>query len=282
MLNWKKWKENDRVEMWDEIVVNQKNNIDKDPNELVAWKKERKLKIQNDTFKNWILYEDDNRIFLNKPAWIVIHEWNKHDKDLVLNDYLESYLKNKINDVFKPSFWFRLDKDTSWIIVAWKNYESLKYLNEIIRERKTEKKYLCIVRWVFPKKILIDYPLFKWFNSKFWRAQSFVNTEKWVKAITEAKLEKTINLNHIWDVSLVRLKLLTWRMHQIRAHLSFIDFPILWDMMYWDWKLNRQLYTYYNIDRQLLHSREYWFYDKFTKKILNIKTYIPDDFNIIK
>jgi 23S rRNA pseudouridine955/2504/2580 synthase len=46
---------------------------------------------------------------------------------------------------FSPSFCFRLDKDTSGILIAGKNYESLKYLNKIIRDREVEKYYLTVV-----------------------------------------------------------------------------------------------------------------------------------------
>jgi 23S rRNA pseudouridine955/2504/2580 synthase len=62
---------------------------------------------------------------------------------------------------FTPSFGFRLDKDTSGIIVGAKDYEALQYLNKIIRERDVKKKYLAVVKGKAPKKLMIDKPLFK-------------------------------------------------------------------------------------------------------------------------
>ncbi len=62
---------------------------------------------------------------------------------------------------FKPSFGFRLDKDTSGIIVGAKDYEALQYLNEIIRDRKVKKKYLAVVKGKAPRSMIIDKPLFK-------------------------------------------------------------------------------------------------------------------------
>lgn len=86
-----------------------------------------------------------------------------------MNDYLEKYLNYKegkdekdekgekgkhINSstpqrtnsqTFKPSYGFRLDKDTSGVLIAAKNYEALQYINKIIRDRKINKKYLTIV-----------------------------------------------------------------------------------------------------------------------------------------
>ena len=79
---------------------------------------------------------------------------------------------------FTPSFGFRLDKDTSGIIVGAKDYEALQYLNKIIRERETKKRYLAVVRGKAPKHLMIDKPLFKGFNATYERAQTFVNEEK--------------------------------------------------------------------------------------------------------
>jgi 23S rRNA pseudouridine955/2504/2580 synthase len=72
-----------------------------------------------------------------------------------MNDYLETYvsksLKSKVQspksniETFKPSFGYRLDKDTSGVLIAAQNYPALQYINEIIRDRKIEKKYLAIV-----------------------------------------------------------------------------------------------------------------------------------------
>ena len=277
-VNWKRKKQNYRLKLWDLITFDESiQNIIKKPSESILPKKDKKYKINLEEIKKQILYEDENWIFWNKPTWIVIHPWNKHLNDLTLNDYLEIYLK-KNSPSFKPSFCFRLDKDTSWIIVAAKNYEALKYLNQLIRKRQTDKYYLAIVKWNFPTHLIIDYPLFRWFNKKFWRAQMFVNWKKWVPAKTEARNIKTIKNNFLWTISLVKVKLHTWRMHQIRVHLSLEWYPILWDIMYWDQILNKILYEKYKISRQLLHSRKYWFFDKFKNKHLEIQAPLPEDF----
>lgn len=280
-INQKRAKQNYRLAIWDIITFDENiENILKKPSEIIIPKDEKKFKVNLNDIKKQILYEDENRIFWNKPAWIVVHPWNKHENDLTLNDYLEAYLKNhfKKSFTFKPSFCFRLDRDTSWIIIAAKTYEALKYLNNLIKERKTDKYYLAIVKWNFPDHIVIDYPLFRWFNRKFWRAQMFVNFEKWIYAKTEAWKIKTIKNPLLWNISLVKVKLYTWRMHQIRVHLFAEWYPILGDIMYWDEKLNKVLYQKYKINRQLLHSRRYWFFDKFKNRYLNIEAPLPKDF----
>jgi 23S rRNA pseudouridine955/2504/2580 synthase len=67
-----------------------------------------------------------------------------------MNDYLEEYIQYKKtesteNTTFKPSFGYRLDKDTSGVLIAAKTYNALQYINEIIRDRKVDKWYETIV-----------------------------------------------------------------------------------------------------------------------------------------
>ena len=100
-----------------------------------------------DKIQQLLLHEDENWLVRNKPAGITMHR-NADSKDFSLDDYLKSYVKKKkiqTTDTFRPSFCFRLDKDTSGVVIAAKNYSSLQYLNELIRERKTSKMYLACV-----------------------------------------------------------------------------------------------------------------------------------------
>jgi 23S rRNA pseudouridine955/2504/2580 synthase len=125
----------------------------------------QKPQVKLNDIRKLIIYEDGNWIFWNKPAGVVIHPSTHHYKDVCMNDYLEQYLKfedDGNSETFKPSYCYRLDKDTSGILIAAKNYESLKHLNELIRTRdpRIEKYYLAIVTGK-PKDQTIDVPLFK-------------------------------------------------------------------------------------------------------------------------
>lgn len=282
-VNDKKKSQEYKLQLWDKLSINKEQIQRLDIDETFMTKNQKQNKIISQDLKKYILFEDDNWIFWNKKAWLVVHPWNSHLDDLTLNDFLKQYLSStssyKKTSTFVPSFWFRLDKDTSWIIVGAKNYEALKFLNEIIRLRETHKQYITVVKWKFPEKINIDEPIFKWFNTKFGRAQSFVNYEKWLESKTQWYLIKTKVDKYLWEISLVKVKLFTWRMHQIRVHFSYIWFPIIWDMLYWNEQINRIAESKYKITRQLLHSHIYWFYDKFSKKDLLIESQIPDDIN---
>lgn len=103
--------------------------------------------------KQYIVYEDDYRIRRNKPADMVTHPGNKHTTDVSLHDLMQSYLQQTkqkpSSQTFNPSFCYRLDKDTSGLIISAKQYEALQLLNELIRLRKTRKTYLAVVAGEF-------------------------------------------------------------------------------------------------------------------------------------
>jgi 23S rRNA pseudouridine955/2504/2580 synthase len=205
---------------------------------------------------------------------------------LCMNDYLEWYCeknwitKDEKNQTFKPSFWYRLDKDTSWVLIAAKNYEALQYINEIIRQRAISKEYLTLVAWKFPKHLIIDKAIEKTYNSKFDRAQMQLNESDWLDSKTECRLEKSFRHQQLGDVSLVKVKLYSWRMHQIRIHLSSEWYPVLWDLIYWKPALNRIIYKSLHIQRQLLHCHKYQFKNLDGKNIA-FQAELPKEFKLI-
>ncbi len=264
---------------WDYRLT--KNNIVTIPDEIIdKINKTKEWKINNlkiEIIKKMIIFEDKNYIFFNKPAWIAMHEWNKHMEDLTMNQFLEKYVKEtwiKTSWTFKPAFCFRLDKDTSWIVIAWKNYKSLKHLNELIRNHIPKKYYLAITKWITKNKHII-LPLEKIFDKNFWKSKMIVS-DNWQNAETIIKRIKTVDIPKLWKISLVEIQLLTWKMHQIRVHLSHNKRPIIWDLMYWDPVINRLAKKNYKITRQLLHSYKYYFNFEWIE--YKITAEIPEDF----
>jgi 23S rRNA pseudouridine955/2504/2580 synthase len=207
-----------------------------------------------------------------------MHEGNKHMDDLTMNQFLEKYVKEtwiQTSHTFKPAFCFRLDKDTSWIVIAGKNYEALRHLNELIRQHIPEKHYLAITKWVVKNKHIIQ-PLEKIFDKKFWKSKVIVSEDGQHAESIVKKLQSKED-EYLWKISLAQIQLLTGRMHQIRVHLAHNKWPIIWDLMYWDPVINRLAKKYYQITRQLLHSRKYKFEYKWKK--YDITAPIPEDFN---
>lgn len=208
-----------------------------------------------------IIVETDQRIVRNKPADIVTHPGNKHTDDLTMHDYQLAYLDQteQLTDspTFTPSFCFRLDKDTSGIIISAKTYESLQLLNKLIRDREVDKSYLAVVAGQTPAHSSIDTPLFKGYNTKTGRAETFINHTKGRSAYTELTTLSTREDPHLGTISLVQVTIHTGRMHQIRVHLASIGFPIIGDLTYGHPPLNRLANKHYQINRQLLHSHSY-------------------------
>ena len=188
-------------------------------------------------------------------------------------DLLNSYLW-KWSKTFSAMYWYRLDKDTTWVLLAWKNYESLKYINKLIKNRQTKKRYLAIVSGNIDKEIIIKKRLKKIYDKNVWKNIVIVD-KNWYTAVTKVKLINTIKDKYLNSISLLDIELVTWRMHQIRVHLSSIWKPIIWDLLYWNKNINELATKKYWIRRQLLHASEYIFFDKFQNENIKIKAKTP-------
>jgi len=279
LINNKRAKEDYRLLLWDEIKFNNIEQWEKKPKQLVSPKEKKLNELSLEQIKDIIIYEDNNRIVFNKPAGIVIHPWIKYN-ELCMNDYIEKYCKiiwvQNMDETFRPSFGYRLDKDTSGVLIWAKNYKALQYLNEIIRNREIDKEYKTIVVWEMKKNILVENNLEKVFDKKFGSSHMKISKDG-LYSKSEFWNEKTVENNILWKISLVRVKLYTGRMHQIRIHLASEGFWIIGDITYWNPVVNRKTYKQLKINRQMLHCSRYGFKNMDGKKI-SFEAKMPDDF----
>ncbi len=281
-VNGKRVKEQYRLQEDDIVQINDKVQMGTEDLSVLVSQKDRKLeKVDIKKFKQQILYEDEHRIVLDKPAGIPMHPGNKHRNDLSMNDYLDKYAEEYKTDTFKPSFGYRLDRDTSGVLIAAKSYEALQYINTIIRERNIDKQYLTIVVGKFPSHVLIDKPITKSYNKISDRSQVKIDYREGLEARTECRLEKFIQHPLLGPISLLKVKIHTGRMHQIRVHVSNEGYPVLGDIIYGNPAANRILYKSLGINRQLLHCRKYSFQDPFKNKKITFEAPIPADFQKI-
>ena len=197
-----------------------------------------------------IIYEDDNIMLLDKKNGMVVHEDDDNTADTLINR-VKRYLYEKgeydpgAENSFAPALCNRLDRNTGGIVIAAKNAESLRILNQKIRDREIEKYYLCVTVGVPPKKADTV--------TAYLEKDSASNTVK----VTDRKsgTNKTIVTSYriIRDngsLALVEIKLGTGRTHQIRAHMAHIGCPLLGDGKYGINRINRE----YKVKTQSLYS----------------------------
>lgn len=197
-----------------------------------------------------IVFEDENILLIDKKNGLVVHEDNENSADTLINRVIH-YLYDKgeydpaAENSFTPALCNRLDRNTGGIVIAAKNAEALRILNQKIKDRELEKRYLCITVGVPPKKRdrLTAY-LEKDAGSNTVRVTDRKTSEN-KTIITEYTLLKTDG-----RLSLLEIKLDTGRTHQIRAHMAHIGCPLLGDGKYGINRINKE----YKVKTQALYS----------------------------
>ena len=173
-----------------------------------------------------IIYEDDNIIIVNKPQGLVVHTDNKGTEDTLIariHSYL--YKSGKYNPAheqsFVPALCNRIDRNTSGLVIAAKNAEALRIINEKIKNREIKKFYMCITNNIPPKKedTIISH------LSRDDKKVKISNEGKEIK--TKYKVVKTKG-----TCALLEIELLTGRTHQIRAQMADIGCPLKGDVKY--------------------------------------------------
>lgn len=185
-------------------------------------------------YKNYkieVLYEDDDVIFLNKPAGLLSQKAVESDVSLV--EILGQYLKSNNRTDYAESAGFRagicnrLDRNTSGIIVAGKSVKGLQTMSNVIKNREVSKFYRCIVNG-----IVTDEGHLKGYLVKDERANKVHLSENDVSGkaqyIETRYKPVAANGNH----TLLEVELITGKSHQIRAHMASIGHPVVGDVKY--------------------------------------------------
>ena len=187
-----------------------------------------------------IVYEDENIMLVNKRVGMVVHA-DEENSEPSLIDHIKAYLYRKKEyipedeNTFVPALCNRLDRNTQGIVIAAKNAEALRIMNQKVKDREIKKLYLCVVTGILKKKEdeLLGY-LFK--DEKEKRVYVYNESKKGTKTIvTRYRVLKEKN-----DLSLVEVELVTGRTHQIRAHFASIGHPLLGDGKYGINKINKE------------------------------------------
>ncbi len=186
-----------------------------------------------------IVYEDDNIMLCDKRPGLLCHpDQNEYVNTLIT--HIQAYLYQKKEwdpkgeNSFTPSLCNRIDRNTGGIVIAAKNAEALRILNQKIKDREMEKKYLAVVHGKM--------------NPPTGKLEGFLVKDEVKKQVsvhdrpvpggkTSVTLYRTLTNSN--GLSLVECELITGRTHQIRAQFSAAGHPLLGDGKYGRQKDNK-------------------------------------------
>lgn len=200
-----------------------------------------------------IVFEDENLLVLDKPAGMLSQK--AKPEDVSANERILEYLLDtgSVADeelrTFRPSVVNRLDRNTSGLLLYGKTLPALQILSEAVRERTIGKYYLTAVKGRVTEACEIR----GWLRKDCDANQVRVTDHPGSREDREIRTAyRPVAEGH--GATLLEVRLITGRTHQIRAHLASIGHPVLGDPKYGDPVLNGTLRKEYGIRAQLLHA----------------------------
>lgn len=195
-----------------------------------------------------VVYEDKHVLILHKPAGMLSQKAEAEDDSLV--DYVQDYLlktgclSEERLRTFRPGICNRLDRNTEGLVIAGKTILGLQTMSELLRSRKLDKYYLCVVKGTVERPMRLKGYLVKDETKNQVTVGNGpegepIETEYYPIAATNAG-------------TLLEVKLITGKSHQIRAHLASAGHPIAGDMKYGDVEYNRRMKERFGVRHQML------------------------------
>jgi 23S rRNA pseudouridine1911/1915/1917 synthase len=206
-----------------------------------------------------IAYEDEHLLVVDKPAGLVVHPGAGH-ADGTLVDALRGRVAG--GDPERPGIVHRLDRDTSGLMVVARTEQAYERLSEMVRARELERTYLALVHGrPRSRRGKIDAAIGR---DRGDATRNSLDTDTPRDAVTHFEVAELFPHD-----ALLRVRLETGRMHQIRVHLAAIDLPVVGDTTYG--------VPGEGLERQFLHSAELGFPHPITGERVETASPLPPD-----
>jgi len=211
-----------------------------------------------------VIYEDDALLVVDKPSGVAVHGGSGVSYG-VIESLRAQQPKAKLLELAH-----RLDRDTSGLLIIAKKRSALVELHRMLREGEAEKMYLALVKgeWSGGARELRE-RLHKYVTAGGERRVA-------VHGAGQAAVTRVRPIAASATCSLLELRLMTGRTHQIRVHLAHAGHPVLGDDKYGDAELNRML-ARQGVKRLLLHARRLAFAHPLTHAPLRLEAPLPSD-----
>lgn len=207
-----------------------------------------------------VVYEDEDIIIINKPAFMPTHPSLNNYRNTLANA-LAYYLSEKGETIVFRCI-NRLDRDTTGLTIVAKHYLSAGILSEMMQNRQIRREYVGIVSGeIVSDGGTVDAPIGRVPGSTIERTVDFENGER---AVTHFKVLDRKN-----NATLVRFNLETGRTHQIRVHMKYLGTPLVGDFLY---NPNDT-----GMNRQALHGGYLVFTHPITGKTMDFSVPLPKD-----
>jgi 23S rRNA pseudouridine955/2504/2580 synthase len=209
-----------------------------------------------------VAFEDAALLVVDKPAGVAVHGGSG-----VSFGVIESLRASRPQAKFLELA-HRLDRDTSGLLMLAKKRSALVELHRMLREGEVEKQYLAVAKghWRGAGRDLTE-PLHKYVDVRGERRVAV--HENGMKAITQVR---RVRANQ--DFSLLEVRLLTGRTHQIRVHLAHAGHPVLGDDKYGDFELNHRLEKS-GVRRLFLHASRLALEHPLNRERIDLKAPLP-------
>ncbi len=211
-----------------------------------------------------IVIQTEDYVIVNKPSGLASQPGSGTRPGESLVEYLWERGKSEGLD-FKPTIAHRLDQETSGMLIAALHGDTLRDFTRMIREHEVDKFYFALVKGNLNRdKGTISETLTRTDAAKGSKMKVGQKGEGAQEAITHYRVKQ-----HYEGFDLVKIKLETGRMHQIRAHFASIGHPLLGDTRYGDFAFNREAKKQFGLHRLFLHSCRLEFTWKGEKKVFD-------------